>query len=259
MEIVSYGDVKFLKSEKLDGVLHGFSLRFGGVSKGEFDSLNVGLRRGDNPFKSIRNIEICTDALNMEKKNLTLTYQLHTNNVEFVTGDDIGKGFIREWGKGVDGIVTDAVNVPLMCYSADCVPILFYEPQRGLIGAVHSGWRGTKDNIAKAAVSLMKEKGGNKEKIRAFIGPAIGMCCYEVSKAVADEFSDYLDCIEAKSEEKFMLDLKSIVKTQLLNIGVREENIDLCPMCTACENDLFFSHRKQQGKSGLLGGFIQMI
>lgn len=255
MEIVNTGKVRFLTSDKLKGLKHGFSLRNGGTSCGDFASLNVGLRRGDNPFNVFKNIEICCDSLKLNKENLTLTNQLHTNCVRFISKEDIGKGLIREWCEGVDGIVTDMENVPLMCYSADCVPILLGDTEKGLIGCVHSGWRGTKDNIVKNAVAVMREHGA--ENICAFIGPAIGICCYEVSEDVAGEFLQYTECFTKKDNGKYMLDLKSIVKTQLLTEGLKEENIDMTVICTACSNDLFFSHRKQKGKSGLLGGFIQ--
>lgn len=259
MEIIKKGNVEFLVSEKLKGVSHGFSLRKGGVSEGDFGYLNVGLRRGDNPFNAIKNIEICCDELKLHKENLTLTYQTHTSNVKFLTADDIGKGFIREWGEGVDGVVTDMPHVPLMCYSADCVPTLLYDPVKKIIGAVHGGWRGTRENIISNAVRLMCEKGSSAEDIIAFIGPAIGICCYEVSADVGEAFyEDYREYAHKKPHGKYMIDLKNITKAQLRNIGLREENIENCNVCTSCRNDLFFSHRRQNGKSGLLGGFIQM-
>lgn len=257
MEILK-GKANFLTSEKLKGVIHGFSMREGGVSEGDFGSLNVGLRRGDNPFNAIKNIEICADTLHLTKENLTLTYQTHTANVRLVEEEDIGKGFIKEWGEGVDGIVTGIKNVPLMCYSADCVPILLYA-EKGLIGAVHSGWKGTAANIIKNAVELMVEKGGKCENIKVFIGPAIGMCCYEVSFDVAEAFTGYPQCVISKPDGKYMVDLKMIVKKQAEECGVREENIDMCNICTSCSNDMFFSHRKQKGRSGLLGGFIELV
>ena len=256
MEIIKKGNVRFLVSEKIK-TPHGFTLRDGGASCGDFDSLNVGLRRGDNPFNVFKNLEICCDALNLTKEKLTLTHQLHTASVRFVDETDIGKGLIYEWGEGVDGIVTNLKNVPLMCYSADCVPVLLYDDTAKLIGAVHSGWRGTVQNIMKNTIALMCSHGSNVKDISAFIGPAIGLCCYEVSEDVGEAFSDYSECVIKKSDGKFMVDLKNIVKAQIANEGVSEENIDVAPYCTSCDNDKFFSHRKQKGKSGLLGGFIQ--
>ncbi len=259
MEIIKKSDVSFLVSEKM-GIKHGFSLRGGGVSEGDFASLNIGLRRGDNPFNAVKNIEKCVDALGMTKENLTLTYQTHTANVRFLSKDDIGKGFCREWGEGVDGIVTDMENVPLLCYSADCVPTLLWDKKRKMVGAVHGGWRGTKDNIIASAVNVFEENGGKGEDITAFIGPAIGICCYEVSEDVANEFLPmYEKFVIKKTNGKYMLDLKGITAFQLMCAGVREENIENSNVCTSCRNDLFFSHRAQNGRSGLLGGFIQLV
>lgn len=259
MEIVKKGKIQVLESEKLKGMKHGFTLRYGGVSSGDFDALNVGLRRGDNPFDAIRNIEICIDEMGMNKENLTLTYQLHTNNVRFLTKEDIGKGFIREWGEGVDAIVTDMPKVPIMTYSADCVPVLLYDDKRKMIGAVHSGWRGTAKNISLNAIKIMCENGCEKENIIALIGPAIGMCCYEVSADVGEVFSEkYPQCVKAMLNDKYMIDLKGIVFSQLIEAGVKAENIENSNICTACNNEMFFSHRAQKGRSGLLGGFIQL-
>lgn len=256
MEIVKMGKIKLLTSPLIKA-RHGFTLRDGGVSEGEYASLNVGLRRGDDPFNAFENIKICAEAMGLDKKRLTLTYQLHTDNVRIVGEEDLGKGLIREWGEGVDAIVTSCADTPLMCYSADCVPVLLCDGENGVVGAVHSGWRGTAKNILKNACEKMEELGAQKKSICAFIGPAIGMCCYEVSSDVAEAFSDFPDCMRKKENDKYMLDLKAIVKKQLMLAGVLSENIDVAEMCTCCDNDNFFSHRKQKGKSGLLGGFIQ--
>lgn len=259
MEIVKKSNISILTSDKID-VPHGFTLRFGGVSEGDFDSLNVGLRRGDNPFNAMKNIEICCDEMGLCKNNITLTYQLHTDKIRIVTKDDIGKGIFREWGEGVDGVITEEKNIPLMCYSADCVPTLFYDKIKGVVGAVHGGWRGTKEAIVKKAVEAMESLGCEKNNIIAFIGPAIGGCCYEVGEDVANEFSqDYPELVKDKGNGKYMLDLKSITENQLLQEGLKKENIENCMICTMCENGSFFSHRGGKGKSGLLGGFIQLV
>lgn len=259
MEIINKNGIKLLVSEKLKGIKHGFTLRHGGVSEGAFASLNVGLRRGDDPFKAIRNIEICADSMELNKEKLTLTYQLHTSNVRFLTDEDTGKGLIREWGEGVDGIVTDMPHVPIMTYSADCVPTLLYDGVRKMIGAVHGGWRGTKDNIIAKAVEVMCAHGCEAENIIALIGPGIGICCYEVSADVGEAFSEgYPDCVRKMPNDKYMVDLKKITCRQLLDVGLKAENIENSNICTACENESFFSHRTQKGISGLLGGFIQL-
>ena len=258
MEIIDCSGVKFLTSDKFSkvkGLCHGFSLRHGGVSEGDYDSLNVGLRRGDDIDKAKKNIDIAGEALSLTRENLTLTYQTHTTNVAFLTREDVGRA---EWPEGVDGIVTDMKNVPLMCYSADCVPTLLCDPVRSMIGAVHGGWRGTAGNIVEKAVGVMKEHGSNEKDILAFIGPAIGMCCYEVSLDVAERFFEYEDFVLEKENGKYMLDLKNITREQLKNAGLSDENIENSDICTSCRNEDFFSHRAQNGKSGLLGGFIEL-
>lgn len=257
MEIVKKGSIRILTSEKIKAK-HGFTLRDGGVSEGEYGTLNLGLRRGDNPFNVFKNLEICCDCMKLCKENLTLTNQLHTSCVEVVTEGEVGKGLVREWTHGADGVVTRMEDVPIMCYSADCVPILLCDKNSSVIGAVHSGWRGTAENIVKNAVLKICEEKIAANDICAFVGPAIGMCCYEVSESVAEKFFDYADFVRKKDDGKYMLDLKSIVKKQLVDAGVLEENIDVAPYCTSCDNEMFFSHRKQNGKSGLLGGFIQL-
>ena len=258
MEITNLSGVKFLTSDKfseVNGLRHGFSLRHGGISEGDYKSLNVGLRRGDDIEKAKKNIDIAASALGLTRENLTLTYQTHTTNVAFLTEADIGR---TQWEDGVDGIVTDMKNVPLMCYSADCVPTLLCDSVRGMIGAVHGGWRGTAGNIIKEAVRVMKEHGSDEKNILAFIGPAIGMCCYEVSSDVAERFFGYKSFVLEKENGKYMLDLKNITKEQLKNAGLPEENIENSDICTSCRNEDFFSHRAQRGKSGLLGGFIEL-
>lgn len=261
MEIIKKGGVSFLTSKKI-GVPHGFTLRLGGVSEGAFLSLNVGLRRGDSPENARKNILRAAEALSLNKENLTLTHQTHTSCVLFVGEKEIGNGFYREWGKdGVDGIVTNIPQVPLMCYSADCVPTLLYDEKRGAIAAVHGGWRGTAGEIVKNAVRVMCERcGSNPLDIRAAIGPAIGGCCYEVSEDVGEVFkNNYPDCIYKKENGKYMLDLKRVTASQLRAAGLKEENTENSGVCTSCENEKYFSHRAQGGKSGLLGGFIQLV
>lgn len=261
MEIVKKGGVKFFCGNVFsDRIKHGFTLRFGGVSEGCYASLNVGTRRGDAPGNAERNILIASDALGLNTKRLTLTYQTHTTRVRLIEEADVGKGFYAEWGAdGVDGVVTKLRGVPLMCCSADCVPTLLADEKAGVIGAVHGGWRGTAGGILQNALALMYECGCEAENIKAVIGPAIGICCYEVSADVGEIFAaEYPSCVVKKDGGKYMLDLKKVSVQQLKRAGLSEENIENSFVCTSCRNDLYFSHRAQGGKSGLLGGFIQL-
>jgi len=122
------------------------------------------------------------------------------------------------------------------------------------IAAIHSGWKGTQLKIAEKTAKKLIEMGANSENIYTAIGPCIGKCCYEVSGDVAEQFDEKY--YTAKDGGKYMLDLEKANFDMLLNLNIPEENISVSGICTKCNNDLFFSHRGQGGKSGTLGGII---
>lgn len=241
---------------QFENLIHGFTSRKGGVSKGEYESLSLSPRRGDNIECVKKNEEILCAALGLEHKRLTSTAQEHTDTIKIVEKEHIGYGVSIPWDEGVDAVVTLQKNVPLICYSADCVPILFYASDIKAIAAVHSGWRGTEKRIAEKTVDTLKNLGSKAENIYAAIGPCIGVCCYEVSEDVAKKFEK--EYYIKKPNGKYMLDLGKINYEMINNSNVPEENISLSGVCTMCRNDLFFSHRGQGGKSGTLGGIICM-
>ena len=241
---------------KFNSLVHGFTARGGGVSTGEYESLSLSPRRGDKIECVRRNEEILCSALGFDHKTLTSTSQEHTDNIKIIEKEHIGYGITTSWEEGVDGIITRLKNVPLICYSADCVPILFYAHDIKAIGAVHSGWRGTDKKIAEKTVKKLIDMGANPQNIYAGIGPCIGICCYEVSEDVAKKFERVY--YKEKQNGKYMLDLGKINFDMIVSAGVPKENISLSGICTKCRNDLFFSHRAQNGKSGTLGGIICM-
>lgn len=235
-------------------LIQGFTTRKGGVSTGCYESLSMSPRRGDDINCVRKNEQILCSALGLDIKRLTSTRQEHTANIKTVTQNEIGYGIASDWGEGVDGCITTLKNVPLLCYSADCVPLLFYASEIKAIGAVHSGWRGTALAISEKTVQKLCDMGEKPENIFVSVGPCIGKCCYEVSEDVALNFSS--DCFTKKADGKYMLDLALANKLLLINAGVPAENIEISGICTKCNNDLFFSHRGQNGKSGTLGGII---
>lgn len=239
---------------KFNSLVHGFTGRQGGVSKGEYESLSLSPRRGDDIECVRKNEEILCNALGFDHKKLTSTSQEHTDNIKIIEKEHVGYGITTLWSDGVDGIITQLKNVPLICYSADCVPILFYASDIEAIAAVHSGWRGTNKKIAQKTVETLKDMGANPDNIYAAIGPCIGICCYEVSEDVAKKFERVY--YKEKTGGKYMLDLGKINFDMINNCGVPEKNVSLSGICTKCRNDLFFSHRGQGGKSGTLGGII---
>ena len=241
---------------KFNSIVHGFTGRGGGVSKGEYESLSLSPRRGDNIEYVRENEKILCNALGLSHNRLTSTSQEHTDNIKIIEKEHVGYGVTTLWDESVDGIITLLKDVPIICYSADCVPILFYADGIKAIGAVHSGWRGTDKKIAEKTGKKLIDMGGNPQNIYAAIGPCIGICCYEVSEDVAKKFERVY--YKEKTGGKYMLDLGKINFDMIASVGVPQENISLSGICTKCRNDIFFSHRAQNGKSGTLGGIICM-
>ena len=259
MQIRKIGRVSLYQSEalgKFENLVHGFTTRMGGVSTGEYESLSLSPFRGDSIENVHRNEEILCESLQLDVKRLSSTKQEHTDNIEVIGNNDIGIGVHFPWEKGVDACITLQKNVPILCYSADCVPILMYAEDIEAVAAVHSGWKGTASKIAAKTIQKLIGLGAKEENIHVAIGPSIGQCCYEVSGDVAKQFDEKY--YTAKENGKYMLDL-SMANSDMLQIcGVKKEHISVSGICTRCNNELFFSHRGQNGKSGTLGGIICM-
>ncbi len=259
MQIRKVGKISLWQSdalEKFENLVHGFTTRMGGVSTGQYESLSLSPFRGDDIENVHRNEEILCESLELDIKRLSSTKQEHTDNIEIIGSKDIGIGVHFPWDRGVDSCITLQKNVPILCYSADCVPILMYAEDIEAIAAVHSGWKGTAAKIAAKTIDRLVSLGAKPENIHVAIGPSIGQCCYEVSSDVAGQFDKkyYI----AKGDGKYMLDLSRVNFDMLLLCGVKKEHIQISGICTRCNNGLFFSHRGQNGKSGTLGGIICM-
>lgn len=259
MCITEIGKVALYQSEVLlnfNNLVHGFTTRKGGVSTGAYESLSMSPRRGDDIECVRENERILCRELSLDIERLSSTRQEHTDNIEIIDKERIGYGVKIPWDHPVDACITTEKNVPVLCYSADCVPILLYADDIKAIAAVHAGWRGTESKIVYKTVQKIIEMGAESKNIYAAIGPCIGKCCYEVDGEVAKKFSEKY--YTEKPSDKYMLDLGSVNFDLIKECGVKEENISLSGICTKCNNDIFFSHRGQNGKSGTLGGIICM-
>lgn len=159
--------------------------------------------------------------------------QTHSDNVEFV--DD------RTEYPETDGLIFTRKGDAGYLRFADCTPLIFYNPKTKIAAISHAGWRGT---VQKIGVKTIEKMGGNPEDITVLIGPAIGMCCYEVSVEVRDKLLSTVKNTKDLFEDR-NVDLKRINARQLEEAGVR--NIDICSYCTSCDNDLLYSYRKENG------------
>ena len=246
--------VTFLTADTLSGVCHGFSTRPGGVSPAPWDSLDLGVGRGDDMENVRENYRRFCAAVGTDPNRVVLSKQIHEDVVRHVTEADAGKGLWRERDySSVDAMVTDVPHLPLVVFSADCNMILLYDPVRRAIGACHAGWRGTALGIAARTVAeMVRLFGCDRGNLRAAIGPAIGPCCFETDADVPDalraalgeDASPYITW----NGRKYHIDLKAVNALWLQKAGVTA--IDICRHCTACRPDLYWSHRKQGSARG---------
>ena len=255
----------FTPWEKDKQLVHAFSTRFGGVSEGMFTSLNLGFNRGDKEENVLENYRRMAKALEVPVESFVLSKQVHEINIAKVTAEDQGNGLSKpnQW-ESMDGLYTEEKGVTLVTHYADCVPLFFYAPERGMIGMAHAGWRGTVMEIGKAMVKRwVEEENIPVSKIQVAIGPSIGPCCFEVHEDVQSEFAkrfgenaDFITYDEQK--QKYNIDLWACNRQSLLEAGILEENLIISGICTCCHSELFFSHRKTAGKRGTLGAFMSL-
>ena len=166
--------------EAAGGVAHGFSTRLGGVSEGIYATLNLGMNRGDAPDRVRENYRRFCAAIGADMGNIVCASQVHGDTVRTVTAADLGIGLDEPEPWQADGLVTDIPGVTRAVYSADCLPILLYDPVHRAIAAIHSGWRGTALGIVQKTVEAMGcAFGTSPAHLRAAIGPCISQCCFE--------------------------------------------------------------------------------
>lgn len=243
------------------GVAHAFTGRQGGVSRGPFASLNLGLHVGDAPEAVRENRRRALMAAGTDPDRLTLGEQVHGTGLRWVEPARCGAG---AWEASTalpatDGLLTRQRGVVLGVLVADCVPLLLADLEAGLVAAVHAGWRGTAGRIGARAVEAMVAAGADPSRILAAMGPSIGPCCYQVSPDLASRFDGLFGEDVVRSEVPGpRLDLRLANRQALLEAGLDEKHISWHPPCTACQTDRYFSHRAQGGKAGRQAGLIWM-
>ena len=257
------GRLEYLTAGTLAGARHCFSTRYGGVSEGALSSLNLGTHRGDAPENVRKNYDILCAAVGVSPASLVFARQEHTDFVASVGRGNCGEGLARPVPEVRDALVTDEPGVTLVVFSADCAPVLLYDPVRGAVGAAHSGWRGTAQDIAGKTARAMQERFGCRaQDLRAAIGPSIGPCCFETDRDVPDAmraaFGPEAERAVTARGEKFFVDNRALIRLGLLRAGVPEERIDTACDCTACQPERFWSHRRAGAARGALAAMISL-
>jgi len=251
-----FADPKILK--------HAVSTRLGGVSQGSHRSLNISYKVTDDPVRVSENRSLLRSALGMDLTQAAWVDQVHSDKVLKLdaanrpkSGGSLGEG---------DAIITNESQIPIFIFIADCLPILFFDPTHQAIGLAHAGWRGTVSHIAAKTLLAMGEAFGTRpEEVRTVLGPCIGSCCYEVGQEVFQRITDVFpwggEVLSGASKNHWKLDLSGANARQLLEIGMKEENLIRSEICTIKNNELFYSHRAEADPNeptGRFGAFLML-
>lgn len=256
--------LSFPSLEETGIVTHAFSTRMGGVSRGPFASMNFSFTRGDREADVRENYRRMAQALQVDQNRMVLTWQTHTVNVRKVTEEDLGKGITRDRDyRDVDGLITDIPGVTLVTFFADCVPLFFVDTEHRAIGLSHSGWRGTVKRMGEVTLRAMADEfGTDPSHVTACIGPSICQSCYEVGPEVIEQFAeafrpqDHASIFYKKENGKYQLDLWEANRILLTEAGIPKENLSVTDICTCCNPDLLFSHRRMGENRGNLCAFL---
>ena len=242
---------RLLTSRLLGGFRHGFTTREGGGSRGPFRSLNLSASVGDDPERVLENWERLRQATGLAFARVR---QVHGCRV---VEADAG----AEPGEEADAVISAFPGVAASVSVADCAPVLIADPRSGSAAAVHAGWRGTLDRVAAEGVrALVERHGARPSDLLAAIGPSIGPCCFEVSRELAVRFRDELGAATGNPRNLGSRADLWLANEQILRAaGLARRRIEVLGRCTSCEDDVFFSHRRDQGRTGRHLAFIAPV
>jgi YfiH family protein len=251
----SHGLAWFEPLEPLGGIGHiAMTTRLGGISKPPYEGLNLGFHVDDVGERVRLNRIALRKALGRRLLDPVVGEQVHGTHVQRVGELHAG----ARWEQNeralaeTDALVTGSRRLPLMTLVADCVPLALVDPVRQVGAIVHAGWRGLSAGIIENTFDTLRQTWGTvSSDAVAWIGPAIGGCCYEVGPEVAEHFPN---CVTPGESERSMLNLRTATKQRLAAAGLLSENVTGLDLCTCCRGDLFFSHRRTTGKGGKTTG-----
>lgn len=238
---------------------HAFTTRLGGVSEGPFATLNLGYMVGDDPDRVWANRKLLAATLGYDPAKTVSGKQVHGTNIALVTPREAGAGASSQETalEATDGLVTNVPGIALLAFFADCVPVLLADTQNRVVSVLHAGWRGTAARIGERALAVMAAAFGSSPSCcLAAIGPAIGPCCYEVDESVAALFLSWGEKVVWRQGEKWRVDLWEANRQVLIGAGVPPARITVVRVCTACHRELFFSYRRDRGKTGRMAAVI---
>ena len=247
---------------KFSKIAHFCTTRQGGVSVGNYASMNMSPFSGDNVEHQSENLNLLKKKLN--STDLIIPFQTHGTEIGIINEDFIQKNFAERADliNGVDALITKEPNVCIGVTTADCVPLIFYDPQLEVIAVAHAGWRGTCGRIAEKVVKRMQEEfGSHPQHINVVIGPSISGTVYNVGNELIDNFSSAgfpVAEIFNTNNELIYLDLWKANQWLLESMGVPADHIQISEICTYTQHEKFFSARRLGLKSGRMLSAIML-
>lgn len=236
--------------DEVESAAAAFTTRAGGVSAWPFDRLNLGFSTGDEADNVYENRRRLALVMGFAPEQMAVAGQVHGSAVKAV--------YRRGLYRGYDGLVTRTPGLLLCTTAADCASVLLADATAGIVGACHSGWRGTAARIAAKTVAAMAQGGAAPGRIRAYISPSISADQFYVDDDVAAQF-DKAFLYRRFRAKKWRVDLKAAIAAQLRQAGVLPPFIEISPRCTASEYETFFSYRYAQGRTGRMMGVIGLV
>ncbi|SHR18685.1 uncharacterized protein, YfiH family [Mycobacteroides abscessus subsp. abscessus] len=250
-------------TDRFNGLVAGFTTKNGGHSKNSFSTLNTGFHVGDQEQDVCLNREVLSKSTGIPLSNWVGAEQTHDVQVKKVSVYDrgLGSNSYANALRDTDAFFTYDKNLLLTLCFADCVPLYFIAPKYEAIAIAHAGWKGTVGGIAKSVITVFKDENIPVSEIFAVIGPSICEKCYIVDDKVISYVENLVEDVEKKpynriKENLYHLDLKKLNKQILIKAGMIESNIQVTDLCTSCDSDYFFSHRRDKGKTGRMMSFI---
>lgn len=262
MDMLKAGKMQYLKPALGEGIAAaGFTTRHEGVSRPPYNSLNLGTNTLDSPHHVEGNRSLLARAFGGTLDRFLTVNQVHGTDLLVI--DSPNPEYNHFLKLECDGIVTNQPGLMIAICVADCVPVLLHDPVRGVAAALHAGWKGTAGNIAGKGVEAMVNLfGSSPGDIWGAIGPGIKGCCYEVDQPVKEAFDlagiPWDAVATARGEGKWGVDLAGANLRQLKDAGVSAERIDRSALCVSCNQELFFSYRRDAGDTGRQVGFIML-
>ena len=232
------------------GIKAGFSLRHGGVSPEPFHTLNLGLSTKDDRANVLMNRRLLFGAAGLAADSLAIAGQVHGSDVRPVHEPGLYRGY--------DALVTSTRSLVLCITSADCAVVLLADPDASVVGACHSGWRGTVARAAVETVTAMERLGARAERTYAYVSPCISTANFEVGPEVAARF-DAQYVVEKPEWPRPHVDLRGAIADQLIGCGLPQDAIEISERCTVAETSDFFSYRAENGTTGRMMGYISLI